>query len=131
MGYCCNDFRSADDKGGSKAGGDLDWGAIYCRLAAGVGYTYRAIDDHTLIEVVELLEYLSEHPTAAEILAAAYGVKSKRLRKSAGAVDEADFSKNYSEVSQIMQAVPQSAPDDFKEGFAWAQAQLERMKKAN
>lgn len=61
------------DSGNHKS---IDWALIYGCLSTSVGWTFREIDEHTLPEVEELLDYLADHPTAASILAAVHQVKT-------------------------------------------------------
>ena len=55
-----------------------DWGRLYARLICSTSLTYRDVDEMTLSEVGEVLDYLSRNPTTAEILVAVHQVKTKR-----------------------------------------------------
>jgi hypothetical protein len=64
--------------GGIAAGAqELDWPFIYHRLARAYGWTLAYIDNLGMDRAWEMLECLSDHPLADEILAAVH-LKSKR-----------------------------------------------------
>lgn len=76
-------------------------------------------------EVAELLDYLSAHPQAAEILAAVYEVKTRNTKLKKKQIDESQFQSNYYET--IHAGMPTSnMPDGFLDGMKWAEEQLKK-----
>lgn len=79
----------------------------------------------------EFLEYLSEHPSAAEILAAVYKVEVKS-RKPFRAMSENEVVSGINEAQRIFgpgDALPvEQAPADFRDNVQWATELMEKMK---
>lgn len=85
-------------------------------------------DEHTLEEVSELFNYLADHPTAAEILAAVYEVKPRnRFLKP----DQSKFHTDFGQVPNIMGTAPQKPSKEFNESINFAEQMMRDMKLSN
>jgi len=81
----------------------------------------------TLTEVEEILDYLGEHPTAAEILTAVYQVKpkySRRLAKKAKATLDEIFSVSSGALGQ-----PETLDPTFRQSIDLAKDIMKKMGK--
>lgn len=72
-----------------------------------------------------MLRYLNRHPTAAEILAAVYEVKTPALFTD---IDENQFKSGFGEFQQVLGQAPEGAPDDFRDNVRFATEMMEKMK---
>lgn len=90
-----------------------------------LGWNYRTIDEHTLIEVIELLQYVNEHPTAAEILAVVHGVKvttASSIRKNMP--DEKEFEEGFWAPEMQMFGMPEHIDPDLQESLNFVKDKL-------
>lgn len=81
----------------------------------------------TLDEVTEVIQYLNQHPTAAEILALVYEVKTNAPWKP---ISEDQFNKELSEVPPGILGPVEKAPEDFLDSVSFAKDMLAKMKKS-
>lgn len=124
-------YYRPEKRGGSTAKSDIDWGGIYGRLCTQLGWCYRTVEEHTLGEVVELLEFLGDHPTSAEILTLVHGVKvSKRGFRKQEPEDEIEMQHTFTKEFGGLPAMG-TAPEGFKEAFQWAEEQKRKLKIVN
>lgn len=72
---------------------------------------------------MEIVNYLNDHPTAAEILAAVYEVKPRFK------IDVEEFEQNFNQLPEIFSQLPERPPNDFIESMRWAEGELAKMKK--
>lgn len=82
--------------------------------------------------MLEVFEYINEHPTTAEILAAVHEVRTqastlKSLRKGMARIDPNQFESEFNQMPEFL-GQPEKAPDDFWEHVNWVNSQLERFK---
>lgn len=107
-----------------------DWGFLYSRICVCTGNSYREIDEMTLFEAEEVLDYLACHPTEAEILAAVYEVKTKgRSRRNTDEnFDEKTFNELPSSVGGLEPVM--GLPDELCANLKWAQELAAKYRKA-
>lgn len=85
-------------------------------------------------EAEDLLDYLNEHPTAAEILAAAHKIKvnyvsKRKTKKIRASLDAAGMAKELRDINLLAGLQTEVMPDDFHESIKYAQELMNQMKK--
>lgn len=105
----------------------MDWGEIYGRIATGIGVLHREIDEITLPEVEQILEYLNAHPTEAEILAAVYKVESRSKKLN---LTKEEYESRMGEVAPTFFNSSQAEflTPEMRENIRWAEETVARMK---
>lgn len=79
-------------------------------------------------EIDEVFTYLNQHPTAAEILAVVYEVKTKSVGLEGFKIDQGMFEKDLSEVAAIPKMSFERLSPEFAESIRWVQEKMTSLK---
>lgn len=84
-------------------------------------------------EVGEVFDYLSDHPSEAEILAAVYEVKprfnAKAAREMLGPKPKREIDEeSFNQLPGLMGQMPQGIPDEIRNSIKFAEDKLKQMK---
>jgi hypothetical protein len=105
------------------------------RLARGFGYRIEEIEALSMCDAVDLVEYLSEHPTADDILGAVHLDPKARRRPvqrtaaravSPSAIGEAEGKKQMLGLRQFF-GPARPLPPQLREMASWAEEQKRKM----
>jgi hypothetical protein len=133
----CSGIKLSTKTSDEKESEEFDWGFVYGRLCASVHWTYRDVEEHTLPEVSEFLDFLAEHPPMPDMYAAVHQIKpkfTKKMRDEARGIlgpkrpsKEVD-QKDLNEIMPYFGAPPQSIPDEVRSSIEFAEALKQKMR---